>query len=604
MNKETRKRKRCPRGQRYNPTTYDCDDVTSKEKRATEKMKSYRTSSVLNKTRKLNTYKEILQLQYKKKENEINEKWKEENNNETEIQKEERLKTLNIKHFICSDSGTCMAFGIEKIQVNKLFNNFIDFVYANPRIKRIGAISANGFITQIEYDTNMMNRKLRSYKSYAILKSSMYREADNLYYEYLVGKDFINKQCEIYPCFLETYGYYTYNSLNDWNTIKKIKGDENIQLNKLLTLQNGKNEKQILGKACATPKMISILIENVKDARSLGSCLEDPTFILQDLLGVLFQVYMPLSKLSKNFTHYDLHTENILLYEPFGKNSNKYITFNYYNLENKLITFKSKYLVKIIDYGRSYFNNGGTLNSKTLYKKLCETKECNSNILYDEIDNDNDNDSDSDSFTWSPDVGGAEDEEDEEKAYCGNNSGFSWISEESNDPETHYINSIRHNMSHDLRILEMIKKKIQIKKILRSTSIKIVYNIPMRKPVIKILQTNKIEIDYLIELFNVLSKTVYTTEFGTEEILKSSKDKIQNVNDAYYQFTKLINSNDAKNINDKYYNNVSFENGGNLHIYIDKPMKFIEPKRLIKINELDNTMKYTISRSNPSIRSI
>ena len=600
MNELTKKKRaRCPRGQRYNVITNECDPATSKEKRVTEKMKTYRTTSRHMKTKKIKIFNESIQLKHKEEENEKNKKWKEEHNNETEIQKEERLQKLNLKHFICSDSGTCMAFGIEKKEINKLFNNFIDFVYANPRIKRIGAISANGFITQIEYDTNIHNKKLRSYKSYAILKSSMSRTADNLYYEYLVGQYFINKQSEIFPCFLETYGFYTYNSEDNWNTIKKIKGDENIQLNKLLTLHNGESS---LDKACKTPKMMSILIENVKDARSLASYLkEDPMFFLRDLLGILFQIYMPLSQLSKTFTHYDLHTENVLLYEPFGKNSNKYITFNYYNSKNELTTFKSKYLVKIIDYGRSYFNNGVSVNSKTIYTKLCKTNECNSKITYDEPDYDEDDEYDDE---YEVEGGGGEEDEDEDEydyARCGDDSGFSWLSLEPNNEDSHYINSIRHNMSHDLRILKMINDG-KFLKLHNSNTISIVEKY-VKTPIE--FQINQIESQFLRELFSVLSKTVYETDYGTKEVVKSSKKKIQNVNDAYYQFTKLIKSEGAKIINDKYYNNVSLENGGYLHIYTNKPMQFIEPNKTIKINELDTyTMKKIKSPNTLKIRSI
>lgn len=494
-----------------------------------------------------------------------------------ENSKEERIKTFTLKHFICSDSGTCMAFGVQKPQINKLFNNFVDFKYANPRIKRIGQRSENGFVTHIEYDLALSDLKLRSYKSYAILKSSIHRDSDNLYYEYLVGRHFINKESYIFPCFLETYGVYTYNSIDDWQTIKNIrKGSyHSINLNKLLTLRDKK--RGFTAKACKNPTMISILIENIKDAQSFEDCLNDPNFLLQDLLGVLFQIYMPLSHLSRNFTHYDLHGGNVLIYKPFGQDSNKYITYNYYNSKNKVTTFKSKYLVKIIDYGRSYFNNGGDIHSKSIHSKLCATPECN-DIIEDQY---------------------SDDDEKENKiikyANCGDYSGFGFLQSEENNIDNYYINSFRHNISHDLRLIRIINDTITITT-RNSDTVKIV-NILKSKPIILI--TNKVENKFMIDLFDVISKTVYNTQYGTPEVIQNTRYKIVNVNDAYYQFEKMISSDNAKNINDKYYNDVSSEKGGDLDIYINKPMKFT-PFLIKNINELDNTMRYTIKKKSPN----
>ena len=41
---------------------------------------------------------------------------------------------------------------------------------------------------------------------------------------------------------------------------------------------------------------------------------------------------MPLSIIKNNFTHYDLHYENVFLYEPL---KNKYIEYHYYKGQDK-----------------------------------------------------------------------------------------------------------------------------------------------------------------------------------------------------------------------------------------------------------------------------
>ena len=115
---------------------------------------------------------------------------------------------------ICSDSGACIAFGTNRHKITKFFDGFTDFKYVEPPIKRIGKPSANGFVNEIKY-------KKSGYTAYAVLKSSTRPSADNLVYEYIVGQ-FINKQCNYFPCFLETYGFYFYNDNEKWNNINHI----------------------------------------------------------------------------------------------------------------------------------------------------------------------------------------------------------------------------------------------------------------------------------------------------------------------------------------------------------------------------------------------
>jgi hypothetical protein len=57
--------------------------------------------------------------------------------------------------------------------------------------------------------------------------------------------------------------------------------------------------------------------------------------------------------LSQVFTHYDLHYENVMLYEPV---KGKHIEYNYHYPDHT-VTFNSKYIVKIIDSGRSFYND-------------------------------------------------------------------------------------------------------------------------------------------------------------------------------------------------------------------------------------------------------
>jgi hypothetical protein len=75
-----------------------------------------------------------------------------------------------------------------------------------------------------------------------------------------------------------------------------------------------------------------------------------------DIFQIFLQIFIPLGKLAHNFTHNDLHTNNVLIY-TFP--DNKYIVLKYI-FKDKVIEMKTRYIAKIIDYGRSYFNLEGT----------------------------------------------------------------------------------------------------------------------------------------------------------------------------------------------------------------------------------------------------
>lgn len=124
---------------------------------------------------------------------------------------------------------------------------------------------------------------------------------------------------------------------------------------------------------CQQSKYAAILIQHLKNVRTLGDSLTS-NFIIYDLLFVLYQIYMPLSLLKYTFTHYDLHNDNVLLFEPI---KGKYIEYHYHLQTNEIVNFKSPYIVKIIDYGRSYFSpEHPDLNPTDIYNHLCSEPAC------------------------------------------------------------------------------------------------------------------------------------------------------------------------------------------------------------------------------------
>jgi hypothetical protein len=351
---------------------------------------------------------------------------------------------------ICPDSGFCMCIGKQSKRIKQHFDGFVNFKYAISPVKKIGEESINGFVKEITYERD-------GYKANAILKSANTDSSDNLIYEYLVGQ-YINKKSLIFPCFVETYGWYKYKNRllkhqlkkSEYVTIENIKDcfEENVIAEYKtkswkkphLCYENKKipekNEKEcsetdyLLKIACKYSSKISILTQHINNAKNLTSMLRlkclDINFSYNDLINVLYQIYMPLASLSDTFTHYDLHTNNVLIYEPVP---GKYIDYRYMLVDGSIVMFKCRYMAKIIDYGRCFFkdesNPGISGSSKLIYDAICENiPECDGD--WDKTKN------------------------------CGEEKGFETLNE--NTYPEYYINTTVHNTSHDLLLLYQVKK--------------------------------------------------------------------------------------------------------------------------------------------------
>jgi len=369
---------------------------------------------------------------------------------------------------VCLDSGVCLAFGTYANEIKKHFGGFANFEYATAPIKRIGSPSANGFINEIQYDH-------RGYKSYAVLKSSMKPNSDNLMYEYMVGQ-YINKLNKRFPCFVETYGYYIYdntmkvNTKGVWTFLQDSKITANMDtIKKGLILQKTTD----YAKACKQSKFLAILIQHLKGILPIKDRFRSPRFVAYELANVLFQVYMPLGIFGDSFTHYDLHHENVNVYEP---EKDSYIHFHYHMDGGEEYSFKSKYIAKIIDYGRSYFKDEETgIDSKKIYTDLCKEAKCNPS--------------------------------------CGYSKGFSWMYNQPNPSSSYWISSQKRNKSHDLRLLNEVKVGTKANK------------------------TGEWLSD---GLKSVLQKLKYDKHYGTPEMTKGFPNTIQNVYDAAMALGNII----------------------------------------------------------------
>lgn len=321
----------------------------------------------------------------------------------------------------CSDSGLCYALGKYRAEIHRFFNGFVNFDYVAPPIVAIGSPSANGFVKSIRYER-------LGYSAYAILKSSMKASADNLAYEYMVGM-YLVKMGNRFPCFVQTYGLYYYKTHDQW---MHANGAVRMRPNVLRDSLELKTTKRNLNAAihddvCSSSRYAAILIQHFPNVTTLGEYMHQMSydgrdwcnFSIKELIYILYQIYLPLSVMSKVFTHYDLHDNNVLLYQP---KPGKYVQYHYH-LKNETLKFKSKFIAKMIDYGRSFYKdtevNG--LSSTDILKRTCVLVDCNDN-------------------------------ED-----CGNHSGFRYLSN-TLDQSTHYMSSAECNPSADLRLLHLVNE--------------------------------------------------------------------------------------------------------------------------------------------------
>jgi hypothetical protein len=289
---------------------------------------------------------------------------------------------------------------------------------------------ANGFILKVPFERN-------GYSSTAIIKSSLSQKSDNLLYEAFTGK-IINEFSLQFPCFVQTYGFGFYDNaklimlsgnITDGKLNIGVKEVDPLFLKSLniAPIQNLSIDPiESLAKiSCIFAKYAFVMTEYVENfigfKKAMESFSESRDSKIQrqfwniNIFTILYQIYSVLDTLKTQFTHYDLHYQNVLLFVP-SKQENEYIKMCYHYQSGEVVEFKTQYVVKIIDYGRSYVFRNSQENSTVWKEKVCkDTVNC--------------------------------------KERCGRTRGYFF-----NDG-LYYINASKSNVSHDLRLFKQVTNK-------------------------------------------------------------------------------------------------------------------------------------------------
>jgi hypothetical protein len=259
----------------------------------------------------------------------------------------------------------------EQEQKQQEDENDMNFSIRSPGV-RIGSVSVNGIILEVPFLDKSQ------FQGSAVMKMSASSSSDNLVYEYFAGKYFINTFARKYPCFMRTYSLYQI-SQKTYDEIKKAVAQKKLlHLNKsMFTLKNFSNLHEMFEETCQNPQLYCPLVQFIPGLKNLGDALEQFVTYVRDIPGILFQVFFALDQMKDIFTHSDLHQNNITFYEPF---KDKYFYMNYHLEDGTKVYFPTRYISKIIDYGRVIFKpkNPKFPGTEKMINALCKTNFCKS----------------------------------------------------------------------------------------------------------------------------------------------------------------------------------------------------------------------------------
>lgn len=262
-------------------------------------------------------------------------------------------------------------YGFQTELIRKTFNDFRDFKDLKG-IKSVGQKSRNGLIMELEMQKDNLNCRI-------ILKAARKKignqnGSDNLYYEYLVGR-FLNKYAKRFPCFIETYHLFRYENNRAFMNAVKCYQSQDFKVCKDSLKSMKKLNKTSIKDALLNKDLLALSIQSVEYFEVMKTYLNDIQFIQNELIHVLLQIYLPLQVMQPHFSHNDLHSTNVLLAQP---SPSQYLQFTYQLgphlraiYKKDTLTFQSKYIAKIIDYGRCFINDPQDKGSYASTPKIC-----------------------------------------------------------------------------------------------------------------------------------------------------------------------------------------------------------------------------------------
>jgi len=274
---------------------------------------------------------------------------------------------------------------------------------------------------------------------------------------------------------------------------------------------------------------------------------------ITSMIGFIQMIYFGLAKFANNFTHYDLHNENVLIW-PIPEN--KYVTVHYVNSHGSSeFSFRVKYLPFVIDYGRVYFNNDSTtINSLDIVKYITS----NSDVLGEDI-----------------------------VTECSNSGFAAQLSETTSTPLHHHINPVKRNISSDLRLLANLDTFAIDSNLDQLPNVRAQFSNVMNLYQSVYFPRNHIR--HIAHFLEIIDSVQYETTHSSPEIVPSSSNmpspsssfssinhRISNVYEASAALNTLVQHPDFVLQNTNEISDNSTDKYGDLYMFIDslKPYEF------------------------------
>jgi hypothetical protein len=169
-------------------------------------------------------------------------------------------------------------------------------------------------------------------------------QSDNTYYEYLVGLC-LNRIRNRFPFFYITIGAFKFTP-EDYN---RLAYESTNPIDHLIPIDNLSNE---ILESCRT-NHYGIATQKIvgKNFNYFLKNLNPDNFF--DVYACYYLIYFMLDSIKNVYTHYDLHGNNVMIYElP----DNKHITINARYNDGRNVELKTRLLPVLIDYGKNYID--------------------------------------------------------------------------------------------------------------------------------------------------------------------------------------------------------------------------------------------------------
>ena len=284
---------------------------------------------------------------------------------------ENNFKKNNNNKLCHDDLNTCLSLGLVSKKMKKVYTK-MNLMKSVNKIEKLNGEGTQGDIYKLTSTLSDNVSLITLLKTIKPKHNNNERYPDNMMYEYFIGKT-LNTFVRT-PNIVLTMNLWKYTSSDKYENFREAENPLVVLNDTFEKLTDEINAIKVEN-SCVRPEIHALQLLYVPHSITLYDLLKNKEHFLHDrfvqyyFTSTLFQIYAFLRIHQKVFTHHDLHDANVLLTFIPGQ----FFRFKYHDTSHGTVQFDSLFLVKIIDYGRSYCH---TITPQLL-KLLCSIKQCN-----------------------------------------------------------------------------------------------------------------------------------------------------------------------------------------------------------------------------------